>query len=66
MDDIASCALTFPTGAAAAADIVVCNTGTFDFAAGTVITTDGAWAGHGSSCLRFFVHRQNTIVSEYI
>ena len=41
MDDITSGALTFTTGAAAAADIVACTTGTFDFAAGTA---DGARA----------------------
>ena len=44
MDDIASGALTFTTGAAAAADIVASTTGPFDFAAGTAITADGARA----------------------
>ena len=42
MDDIASCALTFTAGAAAAADIVACTTGIFCFAAGTAITADCA------------------------
>ena len=42
MDDIASSALAFTAGAAAAADIVACTTGTFGFAAGTAITADGA------------------------
>ena len=41
MDDIAS---GFTTGAAAAADIVACTSGTCDFAAGTAITVDGARA----------------------